>query len=299
MELPREAASRRRVAVAVVGAVASLAGCVVVAASASAQLGGDATRLSGASRFDTAVAISAAAWPQADTVFLASGETFPDALALAASTRGRGPILLTQRAALPAVVGDEIARLGACELIVVGGAQAVSDAVMQAAQARLAGPCEGEPTPPPESEPTPPEGEPGTSRTNPVPLGQAGRVADWDVSVAAVDDDATDEVLAENPFNEPPAAGSQFVIVRVRGTYAGGDSDHLWLHSFNAVGDAAVTYQDRGCGVIPDPLDDAGEAFPGGTVEGNVCFEVPSTQVASLVMFVERSLEDRTFFALR
>ena len=56
------------------------------------------------------------------------------------------------------------------------------------------------------------------------------------------------------------------------------------------------------CGVIPDNIDDSGETFPGGTITGNVCWSIQSTDAASLVMIVEESFnfddDTRAFFAL-
>ena len=53
--------------------------------------------------------------------------------------------------------------------------------------------------------------------------------------------------------------------------------------------------------MIPDDIDDSGETFPGGTVTGNVCWSIESTDAASLVMIVEESFsfdDTRAFFAL-
>ncbi|MGV3733966.1 MAG: cell wall-binding repeat-containing protein [Microcella sp.] len=97
-------------------------------------LGFDQERLSGADRFSTAVEISQRAFPTgATTVFVASGRTFPDALAAgpAAGTLG-GALLLTEPGSLPTVVRDEIARLNPDTIYLVGGTGAVSTAVENA-----------------------------------------------------------------------------------------------------------------------------------------------------------------------
>ena len=71
-----------------------------------------------------------------------------------------------------------------------------------------------------------------------------------------------------------------------------------------SVGDSNVAYEgvDAYCGVIPDDIDDSGETFPGGTITGNVCWSIQSTDAASLVMIVEESFnfddDTRAFFAL-
>jgi hypothetical protein len=57
---------------------------------------------------------------------------------------------------------------------------------------------------------------------------------------------------------------------------------------------------EHSCGVIPDEIIDA-TVFPGGGVEGNVCFEIPSGDAGTLVLVdVGESFDaaDRRFFAL-
>ena len=95
-------------------------------------------RLAGDNRYSTAVEISKKSFPigfpgGVGTVFIASGETFPDALAAGpAAGLVDGPLLLTARDALPAVVATELARLNPSTVYIVGGTGAVSNAVMDA-----------------------------------------------------------------------------------------------------------------------------------------------------------------------
>lgn len=87
-------------------------------------------RLGGRDRYETSALISAENFPTADTVVLATGETFADALS-ASGLAGcvRGPILLTRRAGLPPTVAREITRLGASKVFIAGGEAAVSPTV--------------------------------------------------------------------------------------------------------------------------------------------------------------------------
>ncbi len=91
------------------------------------------TRLEGANRYDTAIAISQWAYPtagSAEVVVIATGANFPDALAAAAAaTALGGPVLLTPTASLPQAVITEIGRLDPALIIVAGGPIAVSDDV--------------------------------------------------------------------------------------------------------------------------------------------------------------------------
>lgn len=93
-------------------------------------------RLSGADRYETAAQISAATWPDASAteVVLASGTTFPDALAWGASGLGGGPLLLTERDRLPDATRAELIRLQPCYLVVLGGTPSISDAVFADAE---------------------------------------------------------------------------------------------------------------------------------------------------------------------
>ena len=101
-----------------------------------------AHRLAGAGRYDTAVQVALDRFDPADvdTVFVATGTNFPDALAggpLAAQRHA--PILLVSPTTLPEVVADALATLGPSEVIAFGGAGAVSDDVLAAAAAAAGG----------------------------------------------------------------------------------------------------------------------------------------------------------------
>lgn len=88
----------------------------------------------GSTRVDTAIAASAMAFPEgADVVVLATSRDWPDALGGAALAGVLdAPVLLTEPDELPQAVTDEIDRLGATDVIIVGGVGAVSQAVENA-----------------------------------------------------------------------------------------------------------------------------------------------------------------------
>jgi spore germination protein YaaH/putative cell wall-binding protein len=89
-------------------------------------------RLAGQTRYETAIQISQAGWSSADTVVLARGDDFPDALAgsvLAHSSKVYGPLLLTESSALTPSVFNEIKRLGTQTVYILGGTGAVSQSV--------------------------------------------------------------------------------------------------------------------------------------------------------------------------
>jgi len=90
----------------------------------------------GLCRYETAIRASWTAFPvrgSARDVLLATGESWPDALG-GASLAGvlDAPLLLTRSNTLPAGVRDEIVRLGASRVFVLGGEGAISVEVMNA-----------------------------------------------------------------------------------------------------------------------------------------------------------------------
>ncbi len=89
--------------------------------------------VAGANRYETALQASRTAFAagEADAVIVASGVNWPDALGAAPlADVANGPILLTAPTSLAAGVLQEITRLGAREVIVVGGTAAVSNGVL-------------------------------------------------------------------------------------------------------------------------------------------------------------------------
>ncbi|MGA1835857.1 cell wall-binding repeat-containing protein [Herbiconiux sp. 11R-BC] len=90
-------------------------------------------RIAGSDRYAQAIAVSKLKFTKTDTVFVASGEKYADALsATAIAAANGGPLLLTAQGSLPAGLLAEITRLGAKDVVVVGGPASVSDGVVQA-----------------------------------------------------------------------------------------------------------------------------------------------------------------------
>jgi putative cell wall-binding protein len=114
--------------IVVLGGSAAVSDAVVTALRAWAPV----TRRAGADRFATAVAVSQAAFPGgAATVYVATGEKFPDALAGGAVAALDGaPVLLVAGGSVPVATADELRRLAPAQVVVLGGSAAVSDAVV-------------------------------------------------------------------------------------------------------------------------------------------------------------------------
>lgn len=90
------------------------------------------SRIGGVDRYEQAVLVSDE-FATADTVYLASGEKFSDALSAGAVAGIHGaPLLLTQSGVLPTVTAQRIAQLAPDDVVVVGGPATISDAVMNA-----------------------------------------------------------------------------------------------------------------------------------------------------------------------
>jgi hypothetical protein len=162
---------------------------------------------------------------------------------------------------------------------------------------------------PPTRPPPPPPPPPALgTRSNPVPLGQSVGIVSgdrhWSLRIISTQPDATAAVLAENEFNDAPAPGYQFFLATVGANYVSGSSslDPGFEAGFalRAVGPSNVVYSTFGnsCGVIPDDFGMKGDLLPGGSMVGNVCWSVPSSEAGSLIAFIE--LDDTPYYmALR
>ncbi len=89
------------------------------------------TRLAGATRFDTAISVSKADYPQTSaTVYVANTASYPDAIA-GAQQATNGPFLYVNKDNVPSAVMTELKRLRPQQVIVIGGTSIISDATAQ------------------------------------------------------------------------------------------------------------------------------------------------------------------------
>lgn len=126
----------------------------------------------------------------------------------------------------------------------------------------------------------------------------------WRLRVDGSIPNATSLVMAENQFNDRPAAGRQFFIIKLTVRYTGRGSSSLFEGAtFKALARSNVAYDyEDDCGVIPAEIDDFKKVYTGGTLRGNVCFSVKKTDVRSLLLLVEPGFsfnETETFFRVR
>jgi len=136
--------TRALAATAVAGGLVtlSLAGVTAATADPATDAFGDTSaasaaaptldRYQGADRFATAADIAGKAYPNGSgTVVIANGVQFPDALSAApAAALIKAPLLLTAPNALPASVADRLVALDPTNVVVIGGVNAVSPAVV-------------------------------------------------------------------------------------------------------------------------------------------------------------------------
>lgn len=92
------------------------------------QLGTVVGRLQGTNRYGTGAAIASSAFASANTVILATGEKFPDALTASGLAGAmNAPVLLLHRTSVPGETKNEIRRLRAKHAIICGGTAAVDN----------------------------------------------------------------------------------------------------------------------------------------------------------------------------
>jgi putative cell wall-binding protein len=120
------------------GRITLLGGPNAVGAAVQTRLqsftSGPVARVAGANRYETAVAVAKRAFPgTVDTVHLATGASFPDALAaVPAAGLLEGPLLLVPPDSLPGAVDAELRRLRPERVRILGGPGAVRETVEQA-----------------------------------------------------------------------------------------------------------------------------------------------------------------------
>jgi putative cell wall-binding protein len=104
-------------------------GTSVVSSKLQAKLATTAavTRLSGANRYATSVAVGNAFYPSSSNAVIASGLNFPDALVGSVLSGGlQAPLYLSTATCMPSIVVSELQRVGATSLTLMGGTAGLS-----------------------------------------------------------------------------------------------------------------------------------------------------------------------------
>ncbi|MGO1184048.1 MAG: DUF308 domain-containing protein [Micrococcaceae bacterium] len=129
------------------------------------------------------------------------------------------------------------------------------------------------------------DAEQGT-RANPYPLGTDVSDGEWTITINSVDLNATEAVLAENPFNDEPAADHVYLLANVTAEYTGTDADGStpWL-SLSYVSPAGNTFDATDAlAVAPEAFDSATTLFEGASETGNIALQVPADSVGEGVL---------------
>lgn len=147
-----------------------------------------------------------------------------------------------------------------------------------------------------------PAGDADGTRANPLPLGSTISTDDWEVTVNAVDLDATAAILAENQFNDSPEDGHVYIMAELTATYVGSDPDGAspWVgvEYVSASGNSYETYD----AFISEPnsFDQLGTLYEGASTTGNIALQVPADNVADGTLRVKPTLfGDPVFFAMQ
>ncbi len=139
-DVKNEIARLRPDRIVVLGGSATISDSVL----ATLNLFAPTTRVSGADRYETSAAISAANFASGVPVaYVASGLVFPDALA-GAPIAGKtgGPMLLVKNNEIPTSIAAELTRLKPGKIVVLGGSATIADSVESALAAYTTGTVE-------------------------------------------------------------------------------------------------------------------------------------------------------------
>ncbi|MGO4433963.1 hypothetical protein AB4Y88_11890 [Paenarthrobacter sp. RAF9] len=142
------------------------------------------------------------------------------------------------------------------------------------------------------------------SASRPHPLGTTAVVGnEYQVAINAVKLNATDEVLSNNMFNDPPEG--QYVLVDIAVIYVGVEEGNPWVDlSPTFVGSDARQYDAGACGAsLKNGAMNVPTLEPGGSASYQVCMDVPVGAVNEGKIFVQKSLslnsKARTYWGIR
>lgn len=142
----------------------------------------------------------------------------------------------------------------------------------------------------------------GATRENPLPIGATISSDEWDVTVNSVDLNATDAILAENPFNDAPGEGQTYVMASITAKYKGDDPQG----SIPFANIAFVTPQGNeinaydSIAVEPDGFDSVATLYKDASTTGNVSFLVDEASAAEGVLAVEPDMfSQKRFVAVK
>jgi len=142
------------------------------------------------------------------------------------------------------------------------------------------------------------------TRENPAPAGSTVEISDnsgpiWNVTLGAATLNANDVIAAENQFNDPADAGSQYVLVPITYTYVGTQTGTPWIDVEVVFVTASGTTHEQEFVVVPSPITDISELYPGGSATGNLVVMVPSADIESGAWAIGSLFGDKFFVAVQ
>jgi hypothetical protein len=141
------------------------------------------------------------------------------------------------------------------------------------------------------------------TRENPHPIGSVIESDDWRVVVNSVTLAASDAIIAANQFNEPPTAGSEYILVNYSATYIGDDANGQMpaFVSVEYVTPTGTTVNGLDKIVLaPEPMNTTSTLYKDGTATGNMAVEVPSATAGQGVLAVRPGMfGEKVFVAVK
>ncbi len=144
----------------------------------------------------------------------------------------------------------------------------------------------------------------GRSADEAFPIGTSFEVAKgWKVTVVSAEINANATMAAESSIFTPDS-GKQYVIVRLKIENVGKDPDTVFTNvDLNLLSKTGATINTTFAS-LPDRLDITTQLQPGGTVTGSMVYEVPKTDLDTLVLLAEPAftideLKDQRFFRVK
>ncbi len=130
----------------------------------------------------------------------------------------------------------------------------------------------------------------GTERSNPAPINEKVITEDWEVTVLEVvrGDEAWTLVKEANSFNEPPAEGLEYIVVRTQVRFIGTEEKPQLIFGnggyYTTTGSANVVYDDTTFIIPPSPVLTC-TAYPGGECEGWSVLEAGTGETGVVLVF--------------
>ena len=136
------------------------------------------------------------------------------------------------------------------------------------------------------------------ARLAPTPIGTPAALGEgWTLAVLGPVVDITDQIRAENSFDEPEP-GERFVGFPVEVLYEGTDRGSMFFVQISALPDGNVAGYPF-CGSFEGELDEFADVFTGGRLTGTVCAAVPEQELSSVVAYAFAGFDgDPVFFSL-